>query len=121
VTNSPARFIAPTVGALALIGLSQGHLDYDTDGAGPEMEYGGAVSGSAAGFVGASVTGVLISALGHPAAVALGALGVVRTTYTGVFAKGREVVFPADTRIQVQLAPGPAKPGQKPERPKDER
>ena len=37
VTNSPTRFIAPAVGALALVGLSQGHLDYDTDGAGPEM------------------------------------------------------------------------------------
>jgi hypothetical protein len=52
VTNSPTRFIAPAVGTLALVGLSQGHLDYDTDGAGPEMSYGGPVSGSVAGFVG---------------------------------------------------------------------
>src|SRR5262245_31726415 len=106
VTNSPARFVAPAVGALALVGLSQGHLDYDTDGAGPEMDYGGPLSGSVAGFVGASITGLALSSLGHPAAVTLGVLGVVRTTYSGVIARGREVVFPADTRIQVQLAPG---------------
>lgn len=106
VTNSPTRFIAPAVGALALVGLSQGHLDYDTDGAGPEMAYGGPLSGSVAGLVGASITGLLLSSLGHPAAVTLGVLGVVRTTYAGVIGKGREVVFPADTRILVQLSPG---------------
>jgi hypothetical protein len=104
-TNSPTRFIAPTLGALALVGLSQGRLDYDTDGMGPEMDYGGPVSGSVGGFVGASVTGVAISSLGYPAALTLGVLGVARTTYSSVFAKGKEVVFPADTRIQVQLAP----------------
>ncbi len=105
VTNSPTRFIAPAVGTLALVGLSRSHLDYDTDGLGPETEYGGPLSGSVAGFVGASITGLALSSLGHPAAVTLGVLGVVRTTYAGVIAKGREVVFPADTRIQVQLAP----------------
>jgi len=118
VTNSATRFVAPTLGTLALVGLSHGHLDYDTDGAGPEMQYGGAVSGSAAGFIGASTTGLLIASLGHPAAVALGVMGVARTTYAGVFAKGKEVVFPADTPIEVQLAPGPsqAKPAPEPQR-----
>jgi hypothetical protein len=110
VTNSPTRFIAPAVGTLALVGLSRSHLDYDTDGLGPETEYGGPLSGSLAGVVGASITGLALSSLGHPAAVTLGVMGVVRTTYAGVIAKGREVVFPADTRIQVQLAPGPPAP-----------
>jgi len=110
VTNSATRFIAPTVGALALVGLSQSHVDFDTDGAGPETEYGGPLSGSVAGLVGASITGLLVASLGHPAAVALGVLGVVRSTYAGVIGKGREVAFPADTRIQVQLAPSPSKP-----------
>ena len=114
VTNSPARFIGPAIGTLALVGLSHGRLDYDTDGAGPEMQYGGPVSGSVAGFVGASITGIAIASIGRPAAVALGVAGVVRSTYTGVIAKGREVMFPADTRIQVQLAPGA--PRQKPGR-----
>jgi hypothetical protein len=105
VTNPPARFVAPALGTLALVGLSRSHLDYDTDGAGAEVDYGGPVSGSVAGLVGASVTGVLISSIGHPAAVALGVLGVARTTYSSVFAKGREITFRADTPIQVQLAP----------------
>jgi hypothetical protein len=105
-TNSATRLVAPAIGALALVGLSKGHLDYDTDGAAPEMAYGGPVSGSVGGFVGASITGVLVASLGHPAAVALASIGVVRSTYTGIIGKGREVNFPADTRIQVQLSPG---------------
>jgi hypothetical protein len=109
VTNSPTRFIAPAVGALALVGLSQGDLDYDTVSAEPEMAYGSPLSGSVAGLVGASITGLLLSSLSHPAAVTLGVLGVVRTTYPGVIGKGREVASPADTRIQVQLSPGSAK------------
>lgn len=117
VTNSPSRFIAPTLGTLALVGLSHGRLDSDTDGAGPEMQYGGPVSGGVAGFVGASVTGIAVASLGRPAAVALGVAGVVRTIYAAVFAKGRDVIFPADTRIQVQLAPRPVRspPARSPE------
>jgi len=110
VTNSTTRFIAPAVGTLALVALSRSHLDYDTDSLGPETEYGGPLSGSLAGVVGASITGLALSSLGHPAAVTLGVMGVVRTTYAGVIAKGSEVVFPADTRIQIQLAPGPPAP-----------
>ena len=37
--------------------------------------------------------GAAVSSLGHPAAVALGVLGVARTTYTGVIGKGREVAI----------------------------
>jgi hypothetical protein len=110
VTNSPTRFVAPALGTLALVGLSHGRTDYDTDGAGPEVQYGGPVSGSVAGFVGASITGIAIASIGRPAALVLGVAGVVRTTYASVFAKGREVAFPADTRIQVQLAPDAPRP-----------
>jgi hypothetical protein len=106
VTNSATRFVAPALGTLALVGLSQGHTETDTDGAGPETQYGGPVSGGLAGFVGASLTGIVIASIGRPAAIVLGVAGVVRSTYASVFAKGREVTFPADTRIQVQLAPG---------------
>ena len=68
------------------------------------MQYGGPVSGSMAGFVGASITGIAVASFGRPAAVVLGVAGIVRTTYGSVFAKGREVIFREDTRIQVQLA-----------------
>jgi hypothetical protein len=106
-SSSKARMAAPALAALALVGTFHGHLDYDTDGAGPEMAYGGAVSGSLGGFLGMSVLGVGLSALSRPATIAIGVIGMTRTTYGAVFGKGREIVFPADTVIQVQLAPGP--------------
>ena len=115
VTNSPTRFIAPAVGT-ARVGRAltePPRLRHRRLGA-RNQSTGGPLSGSVAGFVGASITGLALSSLGHPAAVTLGVLGVVRTTYAGVIAKGREVVFPADTRIQVQLAPGAAAPRQGP-------
>jgi hypothetical protein len=43
----------------------------------------------------------------RPVAIGLAAYGAVRTVYSAVFGKGREVAFTADTPIQVQLAPGP--------------
>jgi hypothetical protein len=106
-TSSKARMAAPALAALALVGTFHGHLDYDTDGAGPEMAYGGVVSGSVGGFLGMSVMGVGLSAVSRPATIAIGVMGMTRTTYSAIFGKGREIVFPADTVIQVRLAPGP--------------
>ena len=59
------------------------------------------------GFFGWGLTGALVSQFSRPVGFALAAIGVGRTLYRGVFAKGHEVTFPADTMIQVQLAPGP--------------
>jgi hypothetical protein len=39
----------------------------------------------------------------------MGFLGAARTMYTNVLGTGREVVFAADTPIQVRLAPGSSK------------
>ena len=44
----------------------------------------------------------------------MGVYGAARTMYTNVLGKGREVVFAADTPIQVRLAPGPSKNDCKP-------
>jgi hypothetical protein len=71
------------------------------------MAYGGVVSGSVGGFLGMSVMGVGLSAVSRPATIAIGVIGMTRTTYSAIFGKGREIVFPADTVIQVRLAPGP--------------
>jgi len=46
----------------------------------------------------------------HPFGVALAAVGVARTVYSAVLATGHDVSFPADTAIQVQIAPGPVRP-----------
>jgi hypothetical protein len=38
----------------------------------------------------------------------LSIFGAAKTVYSNILAKGREVQFPADTPIQLQLAPGPS-------------
>jgi hypothetical protein len=108
ITNSRARFVAPALASLALAGSLQSRVDLDTDGAGPETEYGGAGSSIVGGLLGFGVVGAGVSLLSHPGAVIFAAVGVVRTVYGSVIRKGREVVFPADTYIQVKLAPGPS-------------
>lgn len=102
-----ARFAAPALAALALAGAMHGRLDYDTDGAGPEMQYGGASSSAVGGLLGAGLVGIGVNQLGRYPTVATAALGLTRTVYSTVFAKGRDISFPLDTPIQVQLAPGP--------------
>jgi len=106
-SSSKARFAAPALAALALFGATHGRLDYDTDGAGPEMQYGGAGSSAVGGFLGLGLFGIGINQLGRYVTVATAALGLTRTVYSAVFVKGRDISFPLDTPIQVQLAPGP--------------
>ncbi len=112
-TNSKARFAAPALAALALVGSTHGRLDYDTDGAGPEMQYGGAVTGTVGGFMGLGLFGIGVNQLGTQVTIVTASYGVARTVYSTIFARGREVVFPVDTAIQVQLAPGPVPPSQR--------
>jgi hypothetical protein len=109
-TSSKARFAAPALAALALVGAAHGRLDFDTDGAGPEMQYGGVASSTVGGFLGAGLFGIGLNQLGRPFTLATASIGLARTLYSTVFAKGREISFPIDTAIQVQLAPGPSNP-----------
>jgi hypothetical protein len=88
--------------------MLHGRLDYDTDGAGPEMQYGGAGSSAVGGFLGASLIGVGLTMISRPVTLAVGIAGMARSAYSGVVGGGRDVSFPADTSIQVRLAPGPA-------------
>jgi hypothetical protein len=106
-TSSKMRFAAPGLAALALVGATHGRPDFDTDTAGmSEMHYGGAASGTLGGFIGLGAIGVAVNSLGRYVTVATTVFGLSRTVYTTVFAKGREVTFPKDTSILVQLAPG---------------
>jgi hypothetical protein len=107
-TSSDARFVAPVLASLALAASLRQHLDYDTDGGGPEVAYGSTSSYTAGGFFGLSLLGVGIAQIWRPAGVALGIIGFARTFYGAIAGNGRDVAFPADTPIQVQLAPGPS-------------
>lgn len=107
ITNTRTRFVAPALGALALAATVHGRLDYDTDGLGPEMQYGSFESRAAGGFLGFGLLGAGLSQLSRPVAVGLGAIGLVRSVIVSVAGKGRNVSFPADTVIEVQLGPEP--------------
>ena len=104
--SSNLRFAAPALATLALVGATHGRVDYDTDGLGPETQYGGALSGSLGGVMGLGLFGVGLSSLGRYVTVATAAVGVAQTVYSTVFAKGRNVAFPRDMSILIQLAPG---------------
>jgi hypothetical protein len=105
-STSTVRFAAPALSALALVGAVHGRLDYDTDGLGPEMQYGGPASGTLGGFVGLGLIGLGANALGRHVTLATTVYGLTRTVVTSVFGKGREVSFPSGTAIEVRLAPG---------------
>jgi hypothetical protein len=99
--------VAPALASLAFIGSMNTHLDYDTDGLGPETQYGTVGTRGLAGFFGWGLVGFALSQVSHPLAVTFGILGIVRTVYPSVFGKGRDIVFPADTAMEVQLAAAP--------------
>jgi hypothetical protein len=113
ITNPKTRFVAPVVAAVALAGSV--HQEPDRPDADEAFRPGeGEMQGSPGaqtlgGFVGFGLAGAIIGPFWRPAAIAFASLGLARSVYSTVFAKGKEVVFAADTPIQVRLAPRPAK------------
>jgi hypothetical protein len=59
------------------------------------------------GFYGLGLIGAGLSQFSRPVAFGLAAFGAVQTVYSTIFGMGKDVSFPADTPIQVQIAPGP--------------
>ena len=89
-------------------GHGDGHHFADPDGDGSIKTAGsGAGSLGVGGFIGMGLIGAAVSQITRPVGLAMGVYGAVRTMYTNVLAKGKDVSFPADTPIEVQLAPGP--------------
>ncbi len=111
--NSKTRFIAPALAILSLrASINRDGQEYkDPDGDGSIKNAGtGGGSRAVGGFIGMGLVGAAVSQITRPIGIAMGVYGAVRTVYTNVLAKGREVTFPADTPIQVRLAPGPSTP-----------
>lgn len=100
-TNPKTRFIAPGLAALALAGAGDGHEHrlHGSDG-NPNSQ-------SLGGFLGFSLIGAAVARLSQPLGLTFALVGVARTAYSSVVAKGRDVRFPADTPVEIQLAPGP--------------
>lgn len=109
-TNSNTRFIAPALAVLALRGGAEDHRHrFDGDGDDGQPMPGANFQGrTGAGWVGFGLLGSALSLSGRPVAIAFGVYGAARAVYSNVLGKGREVTFPSDTIIQVQLSPVPA-------------
>ena len=105
ILASKRRFVAPTLGGLAMAATLHSGLDYNTDGLGPETQYGMFGSEAVGGFLGFGLMGVGLSQISHPMAVGVGVVGLARSFFTAVAGKGRNISFPADTVMEVQLAP----------------
>jgi hypothetical protein len=109
ISNSKTRFIAP---ALALLSLRRGldHGDHDSDsnlsGSGSSGKARGTGLG---GLIGLRFTGLVLGRASQPVGIALTVWGASRTIYTNILSRGKEVDFPSDTPIQLQLAPARAK------------
>jgi len=115
VQDSKARFVEP---ALALLAL-RGSFDH---GEGGRLE-GGRVTGvprtttasaggasvgrGVGGLIGFGAIGVVLGQVSRPLGIAFSVAGAARSVYRTFLGKGQEVTFPADTPIQIQLAPGP--------------
>ena len=110
LTNSKTRFVAPALGLLMLQAsvTHYGRRSPDPDGDGHIRTAGAGAGGTVGGFLGFGLLGVAISHLSRPAGLAFSIFGIGRGVYRGIFGKGRDVSFPADTPIQVRLAPAPA-------------
>jgi hypothetical protein len=74
----------------------------------PEGGGGNPGSQSLGGFLGFSLIGAGVARLSQPLGLAFAVVGAARTTYANVLGKGHEVLFAADTPIELQLAPGPS-------------
>jgi len=110
--DSKKRFIAPALAVMALrasMHREARRIDNDADDSIPRAP-GSPGSRGVGGFFGWGLTGAIVSQISRPVGMTLAGIGIARTVYATVFAKGHEVAFPAGTMMQVQLAPGPATP-----------
>jgi hypothetical protein len=104
VTNPKSRFIAPAMaGAAALVAVD--NTEISDEGLGVMTTQANVVGRGIKGFSGFGLLGTGLTLVSRPAAIGFGVFGLARTVYVSLLGKGHEVVFPASTPIQIQLAP----------------
>jgi len=113
VQKSKARFVEP---ALALLALRASF--YQGEGRGFEggstaahptavaAQGGNGLAQGVGGLIGFGAIGFVVGQVSRPLGIAFGVIGAARSVYTNILGNGQEVAFPADTPIEVQLAPG---------------
>jgi hypothetical protein len=111
-TETKARFAAPVIAAVILKGTFAN--DPIEAGGIPDSSLGApganVLGRGAGGFIGLGVIGIALSQTGKGPAVALGLYGLGRSVYSNILGKGRDVVMPAGTPLQLQLSPVAAVP-----------
>jgi len=113
VKDSKTRFIEPALALLALrASLDQGEgrgFEGGATSARPTAVSAGGGNNFArgiGGLIGFGALGIVLGQVSKPLGIAFGVVGAARSVYKNILGKGQEVRFPADTPIQVQLAPG---------------
>ena len=108
VTNSKTRFIAPALAVIALRAATRSEQDADFNDVTGAPETGTHVGNPGVGaFFGFGLVGTALGQVARPVGLGFAVFGVGRTVYRNLLGKGREVVFQADTPLQLQLAPAP--------------
>ena len=108
-TTSKSRYVGTAVSlGLAVLSARAGE-DHDGDG--------GSNSGGAGGLGGFKLVGMVVGAAVHSRVfgTSMGAYGAALSVYTHFMARGREVVFPKNTAMQIEI--GSRKAGTKPAAP----
>jgi len=107
-TTPKARYLHTAL-AVGLAATSSGSDSDARDGGGEAGNTSNRVAGGADGF---KLVGILVGVLVHsqPLGEAMGALGAARTVYWNFLDRGREVVFPRNTRMDVSVGGNPPPP-----------
>jgi len=115
VENSKARFVTPALALLAMRaslrqgeggGLENGAANVEARTTSASLRSRGLIGGGVGGFIGFGLLGAALGPVSRPIGFGFAVYGFARSMYTNVLGRGRDVVFQADTPIQVQLAPG---------------
>lgn len=111
--NSPKTRYLSTGIAVALA-LASSHADADARGGSVGGDTNGRVAGGAVGF---KLVGIAMGAFVHsqPFGMAMGAYGASMSIYSHFIARGRELVFPKNTAMEIAIgtrspAPSPSAP-----------
>ena len=107
VTNPKSRFIAPVLAGAAMI-VPVDRTEISDEGLGALTTEANVIGHGVKGLAGFGLLGVGLAIVSRPAAIAFGAFGLARTVYVNLLGKGEDVVFPVNTSMQIQLAPGTA-------------
>jgi hypothetical protein len=115
--NSPkTRYLA--TGISVMLALASAHTDADARASGVGGNTGNRVAGGAGGF---KLVGIAMGAFVHsqPLGMAMGAYGASMSVYSHFLARGRDLVFPKNTAMEVAIGPRPSAPSPNATKPAD--